>query len=164
MGTPNGSRCEEVTQLQSPPRSAESANSCVILSSSRNAVSISSDRMTNLLRLSRWASTIQIVCPLESIAETQPQLHPALLRLSAKIFSVLHWITTSQDTGKWSENCEGFCSMRVSSRDALSKIDSGCLAAADFLFVFRDTHCERVDVPPKLRLAIPRHLQLAFAA
>src|ERR1043166_8562529 len=31
------------------------------------------------------ASTIQIVCPLESIAETQPQLHPALLRLLAMI-------------------------------------------------------------------------------
>jgi hypothetical protein len=31
---------------------------------------------------SRCASAIQIVRPLESIAETQPQLHPALLRLS----------------------------------------------------------------------------------
>jgi hypothetical protein len=29
--------------------------------------------------------TIQIVCPLESTAETQPKLHPALLRLSAMI-------------------------------------------------------------------------------
>ena len=35
--------------------------------------------------LSRCASTIQIVRPLESIAETQPQLQPALLRLSAMI-------------------------------------------------------------------------------
>jgi hypothetical protein len=34
---------------------------------------------------SRCASAIQIVRPLESIAETQPQLHPALLRLSAMI-------------------------------------------------------------------------------
>jgi hypothetical protein len=32
---------------------------------------------------SRCASAIQIVCPLESIAETQPQLQPALLRLNA---------------------------------------------------------------------------------
>ena len=31
------------------------------------------------------ASAIQVVRPLESIAETQPQLHPALLRLSAMI-------------------------------------------------------------------------------
>jgi len=34
---------------------------------------------------SRCASAIQIVRPLESIAETQPQLHPALLRLSASV-------------------------------------------------------------------------------
>ena len=54
--------------------------------------------------------------------------------------------------------------MQVSSRDALSEINSDCLAGADFLFVFRNAHCERVDVPPKLRLAIPRYLQLAFAA
>jgi hypothetical protein len=33
----------------------------------------------------RCASAIQIVRPLESIAETQPQLNPALLRLSAMI-------------------------------------------------------------------------------
>jgi Na+/phosphate symporter len=32
----------------------------------------------------------QIVRPLESIAETQPQLQPALLRLSAMISRVLH--------------------------------------------------------------------------
>ena len=34
---------------------------------------------------SRCASAIQIVRPLESMAETQPQLQPALLRLSAMI-------------------------------------------------------------------------------
>jgi hypothetical protein len=34
---------------------------------------------------SRWASAIQIVRPSESTAETQPKLHPALLRLSAMI-------------------------------------------------------------------------------
>jgi hypothetical protein len=69
----------------SSPRSADIANSCVILSSSRNAVSISSDRTTNLLPLSRCPSTIQNVRPLESTAETQPKLQPALLRLSAMI-------------------------------------------------------------------------------
>ena len=35
--------------------------------------------------MTRYASAIQIVRPLESIAETQPQLQPALLRLSAII-------------------------------------------------------------------------------
>ena len=54
--------------------------------------------------------------------------------------------------------------MRVSSRDALSEINSGRLAGADFLLVFRNADGERVDVPAKLRLAISRHLQLAFAA
>ncbi len=38
-----------------------------------------------LLPSSRCASTIQIVHPLESIVETQPQLQPALLSLSARI-------------------------------------------------------------------------------
>jgi hypothetical protein len=35
--------------------------------------------------VTRYASAIQIVRPLESMAETQPQLHPALLSLSAMI-------------------------------------------------------------------------------
>jgi len=35
--------------------------------------------------VTRYASAIQIVRPLESIAETQPQLQPALLRSSAII-------------------------------------------------------------------------------
>ena len=69
--------------MLSSPRSAETANSCVIRSSSRNADSISSDRTTKLLPLSRCASTIHIVRPSESTAETQPKLHPCLLRLSA---------------------------------------------------------------------------------
>ena len=64
----------------------ETAIHCRIAdSSSRNAVSFSSARTTNRFRSSRWASTTQIVRPLESIAETQPQLQPALLRLSAMI-------------------------------------------------------------------------------
>src|SRR5947207_8750541 len=53
-------------------------------SSSTNAVSFSSARTTKRFP-SRCASTIQIVRPLESIAETQPQVHPTLLRLSAMI-------------------------------------------------------------------------------
>ena len=43
------------------------------------------DFSKNRLPSSRCASAIQIVRPLESTAETQPQLHPALLRLSAMI-------------------------------------------------------------------------------
>src|SRR4029453_3470686 len=63
-------------QAVSSARSAEAANSCVILSSSRNADSISSERTTNLLQSSRCASTIQIVRPLESTVETQPHVQP----------------------------------------------------------------------------------------
>ena len=54
-------------------------------SSSRNAVNFSSACTTKRFPSSRCASAIQIVRPLESIAETQPQLQPALLRLSAMI-------------------------------------------------------------------------------
>ena len=56
----------------------------IATSSSRNAVSLSSAQRTPFPS-SRCASAIQIVRPFESIAETQPQLHPALLRLSAMI-------------------------------------------------------------------------------
>jgi|SRR5882724_1220496 len=48
-----------------------------------NAVSFSSACTTKRFPSSRCASAIQIVRPLESIAETQAQLQPALLRLSA---------------------------------------------------------------------------------
>jgi hypothetical protein len=54
-------------------------------SSSTNAVSFSSACTTKRLPSSRCASAIQIVRPCQSKAETQPQLHPALLRLSATI-------------------------------------------------------------------------------
>ncbi len=72
----------ERSQLSSP-RSAESASSCVILSSSRNADSISSDRTTNLFPSSRCVSATKMVLPLESIVAAQPQIQPALLSLSA---------------------------------------------------------------------------------
>src|SRR5213596_3936450 len=55
-------------------------------SSSRNAVSFSSACTTKRFPSPRCASAIQIVRPRESIPETQPQLQPALLRLSAMIF------------------------------------------------------------------------------
>ena len=58
-------------------------------SSSRNAVSISSARTTKRFP-SRCASAIQIVRPSASIAETQPQLQPALLRFSAALLIKTH--------------------------------------------------------------------------
>ena len=55
------------------------------LSNSRNALSISSACTIKRFPSSRCASTIQIVHPAESMAETQPRLHPAALSLSAMI-------------------------------------------------------------------------------
>src|SRR5262249_2827311 len=52
------------------------------LSNSRNAVSYTSARTMNRFPSPRCASAIQIVRPCVSIADTQPQLHPALLQLS----------------------------------------------------------------------------------
>jgi len=57
-------------------------DSRVTLSNSRNAVSFSSACTTNRFPSPRCASAIQIMCPSVSIAETQPKLQPALLRLS----------------------------------------------------------------------------------
>jgi hypothetical protein len=54
-------------------------------SSSINAASFSSARTTKRFPSSRSASAIQIVRPFELTVATQPQLHPALLRLSAII-------------------------------------------------------------------------------
>src|SRR5437764_2605279 len=57
----------------------------IALSNSRNAVRFSSACTTNRFPSSRCASTIQIILPSRSTAERQPQLHPALLILSAMI-------------------------------------------------------------------------------
>jgi hypothetical protein len=51
-------------------------------------------------RLLLGASAIQIVRPLESIAETQPQLQPALLRLSAIISQYFIGCRTRQKLGR----------------------------------------------------------------
>src|SRR4030095_15550753 len=51
----------------------------------------------------RCASAIQIVRPLESIAEIQPQLHPALLRLSGM---VSQYFTQSS---RFSNYVDSFC-------------------------------------------------------
>jgi hypothetical protein len=88
--SPNGTssallpqRCGSARQLvdfnSPPPRTPDS--------SSRNAVSFSSARTTKRFPSSQWASAIKIVRPLESIAETQPQLQPDALTLSAKFTS-----------------------------------------------------------------------------
>jgi hypothetical protein len=61
----------------------------IAVSSSTKALNFSSACTTKRLPSSRCASAIQIVRPLESIAETQPQLQRALLRLS-EIISQLH--------------------------------------------------------------------------
>ena len=60
-------------------------DSRVARSSSRNAVNFSPARTPKRFPLSRCASAIQIVRPQRSMAETQPQLQPASLRLSAII-------------------------------------------------------------------------------
>jgi len=59
-------------------------------SSSTNAVSFSSARTTKRFPSSRCASATKIIRPLESIAETQPKLQPALLRLSVMISHYFH--------------------------------------------------------------------------
>jgi hypothetical protein len=59
-------------------------------SSSTNAVNFSSARATKRFPLSRCASTIQIVRPLESIAETQPQLQPSFAEIVSDDFPELH--------------------------------------------------------------------------
>jgi hypothetical protein len=46
--------------------------------SSKNALNFSSARTTKRFPSPRCASAIQIVCPLASMAETQPQLQPTL--------------------------------------------------------------------------------------
>jgi hypothetical protein len=61
------------------------ANSCIALSNSKNALSFSSACTMKRLPSSRCASVIQIVRPSKSRAETQLELHPALWRLSAMI-------------------------------------------------------------------------------
>jgi hypothetical protein len=65
----------------------------VTLSSSINALSFPSACTTNRFPSPRCASAIQIVRPLESTADTQPQVQPALLRLSAIVSQ--HFIGSS---------------------------------------------------------------------
>src|SRR5262245_9938547 len=65
----------------------------VAASNSTNAVSFSSELITNRSLSPRCALAIQIIRPSESMAEAQPKLHPALWRLSAMISQYFtHWI------------------------------------------------------------------------
>ena len=68
-----------------PSQSRQFAAAQTADSSSINAVSFSSARTTKRFRSSRCASATNIVSPRESTVATQPQLQPALLRLSAMI-------------------------------------------------------------------------------
>jgi hypothetical protein len=56
----------------------------------RRAVSFPSACTTNRFPSPRCASAIQIVRPLESIAETHLQLQPALLKIVGDNFPILH--------------------------------------------------------------------------
>src|SRR4029077_2871189 len=77
------------------------------VSTSRNALSLSSACTTKRFPSPRCASAIQIVRPLESIAETQPQLQPALLRLSAMISKGLQLPAALRITKTNARNAEG---------------------------------------------------------
>src|SRR6478736_5909348 len=74
----------------SPTRQAQSPQARTARSSSKNAVSFSFARTTKRFPSPRCASTIEIVRPLESIAETQPRLKPALLSFVSDDFPILH--------------------------------------------------------------------------
>jgi hypothetical protein len=65
------------------------ANSCIALCSSTNAVNISSARTMKRFP-SRCASTIQMVRRSRSTAETQPKLQPASVTIVGYDFPVLH--------------------------------------------------------------------------
>ncbi len=67
------------------PHSSGRSAARITDSSSRKVVSFSSACTMNRFPSSRCASATKIVCPLELIVETQPQLQPASLRLSATI-------------------------------------------------------------------------------
>jgi hypothetical protein len=73
-----------------PACQGDSSEARIAHSSSRSAVSFSSARTTKRFPLSRCASVIQIVRPLASIAETQPQVQPALLSFVSDDFPAFH--------------------------------------------------------------------------
>src|SRR5439155_1561139 len=74
----------------SPACQANSPRPRIADSSSTNAVSFSSARPTNRFPSPRCASAIQIVRPLESIADTQPQTPAGFPEIVSDDFPVLH--------------------------------------------------------------------------
>src|SRR5262245_42706157 len=70
-------------------------------SNHRNAVSCSSARTTKRFPASQCASTIQIARRCASNADTQPQFHPALLRLSAMISQYFYETVASFSFDEW---------------------------------------------------------------
>jgi hypothetical protein len=73
-----------------------------------NAVNFSSARTTKRFPSPRCASAAKIVRPAESNADTQPQLQPALLRLSAMI-SQYFMLRVAPLCRTISKNSERFC-------------------------------------------------------
>ena len=70
-------------------RSNSPRTRCIARCNSTNAVNNSSARTMKRFPSSRCASTIQIVRPLESIAATQPQLHPGFAEIVGNDFPIL---------------------------------------------------------------------------
>jgi hypothetical protein len=104
----------------------------------------------------RCASAIQIVLPLESIAETQPQLQPALLRLSAMISQYFirgGTVSLSFSTRQWPS---------VIARDESSVMNIirrfefwlRCPKATDFVWPFL-TASSVIAVMPACMLTVP---------
>jgi hypothetical protein len=100
-----------------PARQCNSPQARVADSSSIKAVSFSSACTTKRFPSSRCASAIHIVRLLESIAETQPQLQPALLRLSAMISE--YFMRTMSDN--LSRMCRG-----AQTRGRVQRVVSDC--------------------------------------
>jgi hypothetical protein len=82
------------------------------LSNSRKAVSLSSACTTNRFPSPRCASATKIVRPSRSTVATQPQLHPALLRLSAMISQNRFTAGFYQGRPAVSRNCNAVCVFR----------------------------------------------------
>src|SRR4029453_19406274 len=82
---------------------------------------------------SRCASTIQIVRPWESTAETQPKLHPRFLRLSATISPMLHRVapTLTRNSAQRLCKCRRFdCTINVCSEQSAYGNGAGVVAVA----------------------------------
>src|SRR4029077_2068349 len=101
---------------------------------------------------SRSASAIQIVRPLASIAQTQPQLQPALLRLSAALLIVENHLRRRSATAD--SSCGEFArfksatgrtrcgELRAHFLDLRCLLSQACCEALNFLLLLRDIRLE----------------------